>query len=97
MTHLCRVNIPILGVFSHTLRSFPILYRPMGLSFTTNCMQTVMNLMDTKYNFRRKENRNNGLPGLGYPRCQKKPGSECREVNGWNGVTDTVSGKDCLT
>jgi hypothetical protein len=30
MTHPCRVNILILGVLSHTLRIFPILYCPVG-------------------------------------------------------------------
>lgn len=54
MRHPCRVNIPILGVFSHTFRIFPILYRPLWGSIT-NYMQTVMNLMDTKYNLRRRE------------------------------------------
>jgi hypothetical protein len=54
MRHPYRVNIPILGVFSHTFQNFPILYRPLWGSMT-NCTQTVMNLMDTKYNLRRKE------------------------------------------
>lgn len=54
-----------------------------------------MDLMDTKYNLRRKEITE--MPGLGYPWCQIEPGGECREGDGWNGVIITVSGKDCLS
>jgi len=53
-----------------------------------------MNLMDTKYNLRRQE-RNDDLPGLGYPKWQIEPGSECGEGDGWN-VIVTVSGKGLL-
>jgi hypothetical protein len=86
-TRPCRVNIPILGVLPHAFRIFPTLsYHPLWGSIT-NCTRTLMNLMDTKYNFRRKE-RTELIICLGKDirGAKFEPGGECREGDEWSGV-----------
>jgi len=62
----------------------------------TNCTQTAMNLMDTKYNLRRKESTEIMIClGKDIRNAKLKRGGGCREGSGWNGVIVTVSGKDC--